>query len=85
MFNLKRETSKTIDPQAIILADSCAITPGGDRIPLAEIALETLHHSDQEQIMAVASYYSPVAPPPFAAQFAEVILDIETGQVTVQK
>ena len=54
-------------------------------ITLAEIACELLHHSDQEQIMAVASYYSPVAPPPFAAQFAEVTLDIETGQVTVDK
>jgi putative selenate reductase molybdopterin-binding subunit len=35
--------------------------------------------------MAVASYYSPVAPPPFEAQFAEITLDIETGQVTVDK
>jgi len=52
---------------------------------LAEIALESLHHSEQEQIMAVASYYSPVAPPPFAAQFGELTLDIETGQVYVEK
>jgi putative selenate reductase molybdopterin-binding subunit len=28
---------------------------------------------------------SPVSPPPFAAQFAEVSVDIETGQVTVDK
>ncbi len=28
---------------------------------------------------------SPVSPPPFAAQFAEVTVDIETGQVTVDK
>jgi len=35
--------------------------------------------------MATASYMSPVAPPPFAAQFAEVTVDIETGQVRVQK
>ena len=33
--------------------------------------------------MGVASYKSPVSPPPFAAQFAEVTVDIETGQVTV--
>ena len=32
--------------------------------------------------MAIASYMSPVSPPPFAAQFAEVTVDIETGQVT---
>lgn len=35
--------------------------------------------------MAVASYVSPSSPPPFAAQFAEVTVDIETGQVTVDR
>lgn len=35
--------------------------------------------------MATASFMSPVSPPPFAAQFAEVEVDIETGQVTVKK
>lgn len=35
--------------------------------------------------MAVASYMSPVSPPPFAAQFAEVTVDIETGKLTVDK
>ena len=35
--------------------------------------------------MAVASYMSPNSPPPFAAQFAEVTVDIETGQVTVDR
>ncbi len=35
--------------------------------------------------MAVASYMSPVSPPPFAAQFAEVTVDMETGQVTVDR
>ncbi len=35
--------------------------------------------------MAVASYKSPVSPPPFAAQFAEITLDTETGMVKVDK
>ena len=35
--------------------------------------------------MGVGSYVSPVAPPPFAAQFAEVTVDIETGMVVVDK
>ena len=35
--------------------------------------------------MGVASYMSPVSPPPFAAQFAEVTVDVETGQVIVDK
>jgi len=47
--------------------------------------LDTLHHSDQEQIMGIGSFVSPVAPPPFAAQFAEVTVDVETGQVVVDK
>ena len=67
------------------LANRKAIAPGGESISLAEIALNALHHSDQEQIMAVASYVSPVSPPPFAAQFAEVTVDTETGAVTVDK
>ena len=35
--------------------------------------------------MGVASYVSPSSPPPFAAQFAEVTVDSETGAVTVDK
>lgn len=35
--------------------------------------------------MAVASYVSPSSPPPFAAQFAEVTVDTQTGQVTVDR
>jgi putative selenate reductase molybdopterin-binding subunit len=60
-----------------------AIAPDGESVSLAEIALDTLHHSDQEQIMGVASYVSSSSPPPFAAQFAEVTVDIETGVVKV--
>jgi putative selenate reductase molybdopterin-binding subunit len=52
---------------------------------MAEIGRHALHHADQEQIMGVGSYVSPVAPPPFAAQFSEVTVDIETGQVVVDK
>jgi putative selenate reductase molybdopterin-binding subunit len=40
---------------------------------------------DQQQIMATASHMSYQSPPPFAAQFAEVEVDTETGQVTVTK
>ena len=35
--------------------------------------------------MAVASYYATSSPPPFAAQFAEVTVDTQTGQVKVDK
>jgi putative selenate reductase molybdopterin-binding subunit len=69
----------------IRLSDKKAIAPDGRSVTLAEIALDTLHKNNQEQIMGVASYVSPVSPPPFAAQFAEVTVDTETGQVTVDK
>jgi putative selenate reductase molybdopterin-binding subunit len=49
------------------------------------VAMNSLHHANQHQIMAVGSYVSPESPPPFAAQFAEVTVDTETGQVTVDK
>jgi putative selenate reductase molybdopterin-binding subunit len=62
-----------------------AIAPDGRSVSLAEIALDALHRNEQEQIMGVASYVSPSSPPPFAAQFAEVTVDTETGQVTVDK
>jgi len=62
-----------------------AIAPDGRSISLAAVAHNALHHEDQEQIMAVASYKSPVSPPPFAAQFAEVTVDLETGGLVVDK
>jgi len=70
---------------SILLADRKAIEPGRRSVSLAEIGHDSLHHQDQEQIMAVASFVSPVSPPPFAAQFAEVVVDVETGQVKVEK
>jgi putative selenate reductase molybdopterin-binding subunit len=69
----------------IKLANRQAIAPDGRSVTLAEIALNSLHKENQEQIMGVASYVSPVSPPPFAAQFAEVTVDAETGAVTVDK
>ena len=76
---------KVDDPNTIQLRDRHAHAPNGKSVSLAEIALDTLHKNNQEQIMGVASYVSPVSPPPFAAQFAEVTVDTETGQVTVDK
>jgi len=74
-----------VDAADILLEDRNAIAPTGESISMKEIALDSLHHSDQEQIMAVASHMSPVSPPPFAAQFAEVTVDTESGMVTVDK
>lgn len=69
----------------IILRDSQAIAPDGRAVDLETLALHSLHQDQQRQIMATASFVSMDSPPPFAGQFAEVEVDIETGQVTVTK
>ncbi len=74
-----------VDSGSIVLHDGSAWTTDGRRVSLAEIALSTLHQQDQHQIMGTASYVSPASPPPYGAQFAEIEVDIETGQVTVKR
>ena len=76
---------KVPDHVEIVLQNKLAVAPDGSSVSLEDIALDALHHTDQEQIMAVASFMSPVSPPPFAAQFAEVLVDTQTGQVTVER
>jgi putative selenate reductase molybdopterin-binding subunit len=58
--------------------DGCSVT-------LEAIALHSLHQDQQRQIMHTASYVSYESPPPFAGQFVEVLVDTQTGQVTVEK
>ncbi|MGE5072022.1 MAG: molybdopterin cofactor-binding domain-containing protein, partial [Anaerolineae bacterium] len=41
------------DPQSIQLSDRTALAPDGRSVPLSEIALDTLHRNDQEQIMGI--------------------------------
>ncbi len=67
------------------LHDRKAIAPDGRSVSMEKIALHSLHQDQQRQIMGTASYVSPESPPPFGGQFAEVEVDIETGQVTVKK
>jgi putative selenate reductase molybdopterin-binding subunit len=74
-----------VPPSDLRLANRMVIAPNNKTIPLSEIALDSLHRNNQEQIMGVASYVSPVSPPPFAAQFAEVTVDTETGAVKVDR
>jgi putative selenate reductase molybdopterin-binding subunit len=62
-----------------------AYAADGRSVSLAEVALHSLHTEDQHQIMATASHMSYQSPPPFAAQYAEIEVDIQTGQVEVKK
>jgi putative selenate reductase molybdopterin-binding subunit len=81
----KRFGGDKLDPNEIELEDRNAVAPNGLTISLEEIAHDSLHHENQEQIMAVGSYMSHSSPPPFGAQFAEVTVDVVTGQVVVDK
>ena len=71
----KRGDGPEVDPGEIHLEDGKAFALDGRSVTFSEIGHHSLHHSEQEQIMGVGSYVSPVAPPPFAAQFAEVTVD----------
>ncbi len=73
------------DPEALVLQQGRVVAPDGRAVTLREVALDSLHMHNQHQIMAAASHMSHESPPPFAAQFVEVVVDIETGQVTVER
>ncbi len=82
---LEGQKVERLRAEDIRLSDRKAIAPDGRWVSLADVARHALHLEDQEQIMGTASFVSPVSPPPFAAQFAEVTVDVETGQVTVDR
>ncbi len=58
---------------------------GSGQVTFSEVALHALYASNQFQIGALSSSISHKSPPPFAAHFAEVAVDTETGKVTVLK
>ncbi|MGB5051584.1 MAG: molybdopterin cofactor-binding domain-containing protein [Caldilineaceae bacterium] len=73
------------DPERLHLERGAVVGPQGRSLPLETVALHSTHQAEQHQIMATASHMSYVSPPPFAAQYAAVEVDIQTGQVTAQQ
>ena len=71
--------------QSLYIKDRTVFAPDGRSVTLEAVALNSLHTVDQQQIMATASHTSLHSPPPFAAQYAEVEVDTQTGQVTAKK
>ncbi|RLC83700.1 MAG: xanthine dehydrogenase, partial [Chloroflexi bacterium] len=69
----------------IELRDRQVFLPDGASLTLEQVALSSLHQQDQHQIIASASNMSYESPPPFGAQFVELTVDTETGQVTVER
>ena len=74
-----------VPASSLKLENRTVIAPDNRCVTLAEVALSSLHQMDQNQIMATASHTSQVSPPPTAAQFAEVVVDTQSGEITVER
>ncbi|NOX45095.1 MAG: molybdopterin-dependent oxidoreductase [Caldiserica bacterium] len=73
-------------PEALDLAEGHVVSRKSDkRVPLSEVGHRAMYVTDQRHIIATASFVAPESPPPFAAFFAEVAVDVETGTVRVVK
>ena len=74
-----------VDASLVRLEERRAWAADGRSLSLEEIALNALHTEDQEQIIGTASHFSGDSPSPFAAQLAAVEVDVETGEVAVER
>jgi putative selenate reductase molybdopterin-binding subunit len=71
------------DPKDLTVHGGKVCASDGRFVTYEQICLSSLYQKDQFQIMAGASHMSYDSPPPFAAVFAEVEVDTETGLVRV--
>ncbi|HLV97865.1 MAG TPA: molybdopterin cofactor-binding domain-containing protein [Ktedonobacterales bacterium] len=55
------------------------------KLTIADIAIETLYGNHRQQVLGKGDFSTHDSPAPFYAQFAEVEVDIETGQVRVTR
>ncbi|HEY3353497.1 MAG TPA: molybdopterin cofactor-binding domain-containing protein [Polyangia bacterium] len=73
------------DAATLATVDRHVVAPDGRTVSFAQIGLRTLYETDQHQIASHASHITSASPPPFAAHFAEVEVDSETGLCRVVK
>jgi len=71
--------------EGLTLRQGRVLAPDGRSVTLETVALNSLHIEGQHQIMAAASFSSEASPPPFGVQFVEATVDVETGQITVDR
>ena len=73
-------------PQDMSIIDGVLHTPRGpSHLTVADIANETLYGRHRQQIMAKGDFWTDDSPAPFYAQFVEVEIDTETGQLRVTR
>ncbi|MFH0801969.1 MAG: molybdopterin cofactor-binding domain-containing protein [bacterium] len=72
-------------PELLSVREGRVFSPSGKSFDYTEIALHSFYRDEMLQIMGTASHFSYDCPPPFGAMFAEVEVDVDTGQVRVLK
>jgi len=68
-------------PGRLKFEDGCFVSGAGRRIHVKEAALKSFYGEEKQQIIETASILTLDSPPPFAACFAEVEVDLDTGAV----
>jgi putative selenate reductase molybdopterin-binding subunit len=75
--------SDLLGEPAVELQGGFAHASTGRRVAIAEVASASLYGARKRQIVGVGSVLSDDSPPPFAATFAEVEVDLLTGSIHV--
>jgi len=73
------------NPEKAEINKKVVVFPGGKKVDFSDVARHALYTKDQFQIAATESHITHKSPPPFAAHFAEVEVDTETGEVKLLK
>ena len=74
------------NPENLTLENGDVVdTLTGKKVSFERIGYYTFYENDQFQIQAGGSFCGTESPPPFIAQFADVVVDTETGRVDVLK
>ena len=63
--------------------DGKVFTSGEKLVSLYDLSVLWLYNKDQHQVSITESYFGHVSPPPFMAAYAEVEVDLETGEYEV--
>lgn len=83
ILDVAREMLGELDAGSLILEEGRVKSLAtGKSVTLSEIAHHSMYVNNLHQIIASGSMVSPYSPPPFAAHFAEVEVDEDTGIVT---
>lgn len=63
--------------------DGKEFVSGNKKVSLNDLSVLWLYNKDQHQVSVTESYIGHVSPPPFMAAYAEVEVDLETGEYEV--